>query len=193
MPTDAEAYANTWVRAWGRGDDATLETLSSTDALQQAKDNPGDSHWDFDHADSGAGTYHATYTNSQDGRHLTLAVDLAAATAGEEHAVRDLELTGADQVIPTDAEAYADAWVRAWGRGDDATLENLSSTDALQAGRSTPGDAHWSYDGGEAGAGSLHASYVNDEDGRTLDLTVDLSIASVGGEHAVTEVTFGEG
>lgn len=91
IPTSAVAYADDFVRAWGRGDDARAAQLS-TDGVLQTLDGLAGPRWARVLDEGAAGTIYVTYRHDDTGQQFVLRVDNAAAGQGQEHAVYDAQL-----------------------------------------------------------------------------------------------------
>lgn len=89
--------------------------------------------------------------------------------------------------LPTNATDYADEFVRAWGRGDTDRVAQLSTENVaiMLRGRATE---NWARVAENAGAGTVHVTYREEETGEEFVLHVDNAKAGQGQEQAVTDV-----
>lgn len=96
-----------------------------------------------------------------------------------------------DGQLPGTAAEYADAFVRAWGRGDRpsaSTYGTSAAVSALFGGGS--GGAGWTRTSTTGYAGSTEVTYSNGT--RTLTVIVDHTPLGTRSEHAVTSAAFSE-
>jgi hypothetical protein len=125
----------------------------------------------------------------------TLSAKIEVATTPPPVAAAPLvAVPAAAPTLPTSIEAYADAFVAAWHVGDTTTLDRLGTPDAV-----TKAHAHddvapqtWTRSGCDGTAGSSFCTYgdpANDQ----LIVQVGNEAASLGQDHAVTDVRFSAG
>lgn len=124
-------------------------------------------------------------TSPPDSSDATSSPDAGSATSGED-------VGAADAALPTVPAEYADAFVRAWGSGDQTTMTRLGTSDAVASldSHGDTGGPHWDQTSAEGAAGSTIVTYTNTESGDTLELRVQNETASQGAEHAVMEARY---
>jgi hypothetical protein len=123
---------------------------------------------------------------------LTVRIDAGTAASGGEHAVTSASLDVTDggengddtsgAGLPTSTTAYADAFVRAWGKGDSSAW--TYATDGVESGFGAAhpsGGPRWS----RTSSTATSATYT-DREGGTLVLTLDPSRVSFGAEDGIT-------
>lgn len=191
LPTVPTDYADALVRAWGSGEQATVERLASPEAVQGLGDH-GDAHWDQTSAEGAAGSTIVTYTNTESGDTLELRVDNQTASQGAEHAVAEARYTAAgdrQDAVPTVPTDYADTFVVAWGTDDQPAMARLATPAVIDTlgGHASP---HWDRISSEGAAGSTIVTYSETETGDILTLRVQNELASTGAEHAIVEARF---
>ena len=117
---------------------------------------------------------------------LTVRLDAGDAASGTEHAVSSATLSAdAPQTgdgLPTSLTDYADAFVRAWGKGESGAWTYTSDAVELTFGSTNPsGGPRWS----RTSSGTTTVTYSN-RDGGTLVLTLDLERVGSGSAGAIT-------
>lgn len=100
--------------------------------------------------------------------------------------------SGSSDDLPTSPAGYADAFVRAWGRGDRSAASTYGSSAAMSslfdaAGNGGPG---WTRTSTTGYAGSTEVHYSDGS--RALVVVVDHEALGAGDEHAVISATFDE-
>lgn len=194
-PTDAASYADTFVRAWGRGDRgaaSTYGTANAVSALFGARPSGG-SGWKRQGLTPDGGS--ATVTYSDGDSTLAVRIDQASAIEGKDHAVLgatlDTSSSGEDgddtsgATLPTTLTAYTDAFVRAWGKGAASTWTYASAEVESTFGAAHPsGGPRWS----RAASTASTVTYSNREGG-TLVLTVSPAQVGFGAEDAIIGAT----
>lgn len=201
FPTDPEQYAKSWVRSWGEGDMASVEMMTTPDALGDLDGAVGDENWQFIEGSvhEQYGEYLAIFEHSETAEVLQLASDIetveddgqqAVVAILFEDGVRDDE--GA--ALPTDPGAYADALVQAWGdpASTDAELAQYAQSGGVEALSAIDRTSTtWARDGEPVEAnpqGHLQVTYTS-EDGRTLHLLLDDDTVAEGLPEGVIGVT----
>lgn len=194
LPTVPTDYADTLVRAWGSGDQPTMQRLATDEVIHTLGDRGGPS-WEQTSAEGAAGSTIVTYTNTEDGDTLALRVQNSAVSAGEEHAVVEATYApggeGQDE-LPSAPTDYADTLVVAWGTEDQATLHRMATDEVVQT-LGDHGSPNWSRISAEGAAGSTIVTYTETATGEVLVLRVDNVKASEGANHAVVEAHFEDG
>ncbi|GAA8848011.1 hypothetical protein DUHN55_25260 [Helicobacter pylori] len=191
-PKDIGAYADTFVRAWGRGDRAVASTYGTPTAVSSlfGQRSSGGGSWQRRGISGDGGSMVVTYGDGSDV--LTVRLDAGSAASGQEHAVTSASLhvtdggEGGDDTsgagLPTSTTAYADAFVRAWGKGDSSAW--TYATDGVESGFGAAhpsGGPRWS----RSSSTATSATYT-DREGGTLVLTLDPSRVSFGAEDGIT-------
>lgn len=71
--------------------------------------------------------------------------------------------------LPTNAAAYADGLVRAWGIGDRGAASNYATAAVVQSlfSFADPGGPHWKRLRREGAAGTIYVTYTNTANGAT--------------------------
>jgi hypothetical protein len=89
---------------------------------------------------------------------------------------------------------YADAVIRAWGRGDRTTTARLATATVTSRlfTYSSPGGVHWRRVLAEGTAGTEYATYHDDARGGYVTLGVSSVVLSNGGGHAAYTVRFSQ-
>ncbi|MGE9781543.1 hypothetical protein [Janibacter sp. G368] len=191
-PKDIGAYADTFVRAWGRGDRAVASTYGTPTAVSSlfGQRSSGGGGWQRRGMSGDGGSMVVTYGDGSDV--LTVRIDAGTAASGGEHAVTSASLDVTDggedgddtsgAGLPTSTTAYADAFVRAWGKGDSSAW--TYATDGVESGFGAAhpsGGPRWS----RTSSTATSATYT-DREGGTLVLTLDPSRVSFGAEDGIT-------
>lgn len=188
-PQDIGAYADTFVRAWGRGDRGVASTYGTSTAVSSlfGQRSSGGSGWQRRSLSGDGGSMVVTYGDGSDV--LTVRLDAGTASSGGEHAVTSASLDvtdGGDDTsgagLPRSITAYADAFVRAWGKGDSSAW--TYATDGVESGFGAvhpSGGPRWA----RTSSTATSATYT-DREGGTLVLTLDPSRVSVGTEDGIT-------
>lgn len=185
-PKDIGAYADTFVRAWGRGDRSVASTYASASAVSSlfGQRAVGGGGWQRQGLSHDGGSVEVRYSDGTDT--LTVRLDAGEAASGTEHAVSSATLSAdAPQTgdgLPTSLTDYADAFVRAWGKGESVAWTYTSDAVELSFGSTNPsGGPRWS----RTSSGTTTVTYSN-RDGGTLVLTLDLERVGSGSAGAIT-------
>ncbi|MEK4241643.1 hypothetical protein NYE39_06515 [Janibacter sp. FSL W8-0316] len=185
-PKDIGAYADTFVRAWGRGDRSVASTYASASAVSSlfGQRAVGGGGWQRQGLTHDGGSVEVRYSDGTDT--LTVRLDAGDAAAGTEHAVSSATLSAdAPQTgdgLPTSLTDYADAFVRAWGKGESGAWTYTSDAVELTFGSTNPsGGPRWS----RTSSGTTTVTYSN-RHGGTLVLTLDLELVGSGSTGAIT-------
>lgn len=185
-PKDFGAYADTFVRAWGRGDRSVASTYASASAVSSlfGQRAVGGGGWQRQGLSHDGGSVEVRYSDGTDT--LTVRLDAGDAASGTEHAVSSATLSAdAPQTgdgLPTSLTDYADAFVRAWGKGESGAWTYTSDAVELSFGSTNPsGGPRWS----RTSSGTTTVTYRN-RDGGTLVLTLDLERVGSGSAGAIT-------
>ena len=185
-PKDIGAYADTFVRAWGRGDRSVASTYASASAVSSlfGQRAVGGGGWQRQGLSHDGGSVEVRYSDGTDT--LTVRLDAGDAASGAEHAVSSATLSAdAPQTgdgLPTSLTDYADAFVRAWGKGESGAWTYTSDAVELSFGSTNPsGGPRWS----RTSSGTTTVTYSN-RDGGTLVLTLDLERVGSGSAGAIT-------
>lgn len=185
-PKDIGAYADTFVRAWGRGDRSVASTYASASAVSSlfGQRAVGGGGWQRQGLSHDGGSVEVRYSDGTDT--LTVRLDAGDSAAGTEHAVSSATLSAdAPQTgdgLPTSLTDYADAFVRAWGKGESGAWTYTSDAVELSFGSTNPsGGPRWS----RTSSGTTTVTYSN-RDGGTLVLTLDLERVGSGSAGAIT-------
>lgn len=185
-PKDIGAYADTFVRAWGRGDRSVASTYASASAVSSlfGQRAVGGGGWQRQGLSHDGGSVEVRYSDGTDT--LTVRLDAGDAASGTEHAVSSATLSAdAPQTgdgLPTSLTDYADAFVRAWGKGGSGAWTYTSDAVELSFGSTNPsGGPRWS----RTSSGTTTVTYSN-RDGGTLVLTLDLERVGSGSAGAIT-------
>lgn len=185
-PKDIGAYADTFVRAWGRGDRSVASTYASASAVSSlfGQRAVGGGGWQRQGLSHDGGSVEVRYSDGTDT--LTVRLDAGDAASGTEHAVSSATLSAdAPQTgdgLPTSLTDYADAFVRAWGKGESGAWTYTSDAVELSFGSTNPsGGPRWS----RTSSGTTTVTYSN-RDGGTLVLTLDLERVGSGSAGAIT-------
>ena len=185
-PKDIGAYADTFVRAWGRGDRSVASTYASASAgsARFGQRAVGGGGWQRQGLTHDGGSVEVRYSDGTDT--LTVRLDAGDAAAGTEHAVSSATLSAdAPQTgdgLPTSLTDYADAFVRAWGKGESGAWTYTSDAVELTFGSTNPsGGPRWS----RTSSGTTTVTYSN-RHGGTLVLTLDLELVGSGSTGAIT-------
>ncbi|WP_434966202.1 hypothetical protein [Janibacter indicus] len=185
-PKDIGAYADTFVRAWGRGDRSVASTYASASAVSSlfGQRAVGGGGWQRQGLTHDGGSVEVRYSDGTDT--LTVRLDAGDAASGTEHAVSSATLSAdAPQTgdgLPTSLTDYADAFVRAWGKGESGAWTYTSDAVELTFGSTNPsGGPRWS----RTSSGTTTVTYGN-RDGGTLVLTLDLERVGSGSAGAIT-------
>lgn len=185
-PKDIGAYADTFVRAWGRGDRSVASTYASASAVSSlfGQRAVGGGGWQRQGLSHDGGSVEVRYSDGTDT--LTVRLDAGDAASGTEHAVSSATLSAdAPQTgdgLPTSLTDYADAFVRAWGKGESGAWTYTSDAVELSFGSTNPsGGPRWS----RTSSGTTTVTYRN-RDGGTLVLTLDLERVGSGSAGAIT-------
>lgn len=194
LPSSAGEYADAFVRAWGKGDRTDASTYGTGAAVSAlfGQASNGGGGWQRTGTTEYAGSTQVTYS---DGSHsLTLVVDHTALGAGDEHAVTSAVLSnGEPTTAPTDdgdglpqtVSAYADAFVRAWGKSDSGAWDYANDeVRSILGSGAGPNPGAWSRSSTD---GSL-VSYRN-RDGSLLVLQLDGDRVADGSRDAITGAT----
>ena len=183
---DIGAYADTFVRAWGRGDRSVASTYASASAVSSlfGQRAVGGGGWQRQGLSHDGGFVEVRYSDGTDT--LTVRLDAGDAASGAEHAVSSATLSAdAPQTgdgLPTSLTDYADAFVRAWGKGESGAWTYTSDAVELSFGSTNPsGGPRWS----RTSSGTTTVTYSN-RDGGTLVLTLDLERVGSGSAGAIT-------
>lgn len=199
LPTEAAAYADGFVRAWGAGDRGkasryatarTVTTLFGADAL-------GGTTWKRQGStDEGART-RVQYVDDI-GRTLDVVVDESSASSGTTEAVVGAILAAGATADPTkggdgddssgvvglprSVTDYADAMIRAWGK-DDLSAWDYATDEVMKRlyAEYGSGGPRWS----RSSSTSSSVTYTN-KDGARVVLTVDSGRVALGQKDAVT-------
>ncbi|MHA7126742.1 hypothetical protein ACRTEC_10220 [Janibacter indicus] len=185
-PKDIGAYADTFVRAWGRGDRSVASTYASASAVSSlfGQRAVGGGGWQRQGLSHDGGSVEVRYSDGTDT--LTVRLDAGDAASGTEHAVSSATLSAdAPQTgdgLPTSLTDYADAFVRAWGKAESGAWTYTSDAVELSFGSTNPsGGPRWS----RTSSGTTTVTYSN-RDGGTLVLTLDLERVGSGSAGAIT-------
>jgi hypothetical protein len=124
----------------------------------------------------------------------TLTTTVEVATTPPPVAAAPVQAAAAAPTLPTSIDAYADAFVAAWHGGDTVLLDRLGTPDAVAKAHAHDDVAPqtWTRSGCDGTAGSSFCTYrdpANDQ----LIVEVNNSAASLGQDHAVTDVRFSAG
>lgn len=94
--------------------------------------------------------------------------------------------------LPTNATAYADELVRAWGAGDRARASRYALPDVIQKlfGHADPGGGHWKRTTAQGAAGTIYVTYVNQAGPGTLVVGVSNIALGQGQDRAVHDAKF---
>lgn len=104
------------------------------------------------------------------------------------------EPTPADgaQALPTSPDEYADAWIRAWGLGDDDAMSVYADRYVHGLFSGTAGGGTWqrnkSVGPGPYGQGVQYTQYVDAQSGNWAVVGTDPSLVAIGARHAVVDV-----
>lgn len=91
--------------------------------------------------------------------------------------------------LPRDPAEYADAWVRAWGLGDDTQMAMYADRYVHQQFAGTAGGGTWSrQDSGPYEDGLTFVTYRDGQSGGGLYLLVAPHIVDIGAQHGVISV-----
>lgn len=186
IPTYAVAYADDFVRAWGRGDRDRMDLLATSPVLAALPDSGG-SAWYRTGADAGWGKVFVSYRNSATGDEMTLMVINELAGQGRPDAIQDVIYT--DAALPRTPVAYADGLVRAWGAGAVRAEKRFATEEVVDA-LGAAGGPDWVRVASEGAAGSVYVTYRNGVTGQRLVLRVISEAASQGRPQAVVEARF---
>ena len=174
------------MRAWGRGDRSVASTYASASAVSSlfGQRAVGGGGWQRQGLTHDGGSVEVRYSDGTDT--LTVRLDAGDAAAGTEHAVSSATLSAdAPQTgdgLPTSLTDYADAFVRAWGKGESGAWTYTSDAVELTFGSTNPsGGPRWS----RTSSGTTTVTYGN-RDGGTLVLTLDLERVGSGSAGAIT-------
>lgn len=185
-PQDIGAYADTFVRAWGRGDRSVASTYASASAVSSlfGQRAVGGGGWQRQGLSHDGGSVEVRYSDGTDT--LTVRLDAGDAASGTEHAVSSATLSAdaphTGDGLPTSLTDYADAFVRAWGKGESGAWTYTSDAVELTFGSTNPsGGPRWS----RTSSGTTTVTYSN-RDGGTLVLTLDLERVGSGSAGAIT-------
>lgn len=188
-PKDIGAYADTFVRAWGRGDRSAASTYASPSAVSSlfGQRSVGGGGWQRQGLSYDGGSVDVRYSDGSDT--LTVRLDAGDAASGAEHAVVSATLSAdAPQTgdgLPTSLTDYADAFVRAWGKGESGAWTYTSDAVDQSFGSTNPsGGPRWS----RTASGATTVTYSN-RDGGTLVLTLDPGLVGSGSAGAITGAT----
>lgn len=199
LPRGVEEYADTWVRAWGLGDDATMATHADRYVHAQFSGTAGGGTWARQQSGSyEEGLLYVSYEDSQTLEGLLVLVDPGLVDIGAQHAI--LEVTRLDPGtgafglsgpaaapapqpagLTTDVGGYADAWVRAWGAGDYAAADVYGDVGAMYHFDVDPaGGTDWA----RTGVSGAEVSY-QDGGGNVLVLYLDTTLVAAGATDGV--------
>lgn len=192
-PTDAGSYADAFVRAWGRGDRATAARLATASAVSSlfGQRSSGGGGWQRQGIAYDGGNATVTYADGTD--RLGVRLDVGAAGEGRDGAITGATLTtgGGDSengddtsgaTLPTTITGYADAFVRAWGKGEASAWTYTTAGVESSFGAAHPsGGAAWA----RASSSGSTVTYST-RDGGTLVLTLDPAQVGVGAQDAIT-------
>lgn len=191
LPGTAAAYADAFVRAWGRGDRASASTYGTSAAVSALfGGGSGGSGWQRTSSTGYAGSTEVTYSDGS--RSLTVIVDHTPLGTRSEHAVTSAAFTADDQPtppsgdgLPQTANAYTDAFVRAWGKLDASAWSYANDrVEAVLGSGPGPNPGAWSRTSSASGS----AIYRN-SDGSVLLLDLDTSRVSAGRRDAIIGAT----
>lgn len=190
-PKDIGAYADTFVRAWGRGDRSVASTYASASAVSSlfGQRAVGGGGWQRQGMSGDGGSMVVTYSDGSDV--LTVRIDAGTAASGGEHAVTSASLDETDggeggddtsgATLPTTVTGYTDAFVIAWGKGASSAWTYTSDEVGSGLGEHRPvGGPGWSRTSSTADT----VTYTT-RDGEKLVLTVDVAKVSIGAEDAI--------
>lgn len=196
LPTESTAYADAFLAAWTHETQAPLEQFATPDALHSLSAwTPWDgaawtleSHEEVDRAGLSATLVHY---RTADNQLLTLTLDNAIVEAGGERAIIGGDYSLGDLPIPTDVEAYAQAFLAAVGTGDTEFALLLGPLDGFASVEKWSGRTFGMVE--VTGTGGDEALVtVPFEEGGELQLTIDRESAEQGQAHAITSVVFFE-
>ncbi|WP_157075563.1 hypothetical protein [Janibacter anophelis] len=194
LPSSAGEYADAFVRAWGKGDRTDASTYGTGAAVSAlfGQAGNGGGGWQRTGTTEYAGSTQVTYSDGS--RTLTLVVDHTALGAGDEHAVTSAVLSsGEPTTAPTDAgdglpqtvSAYADAFVRAWGKSDSGAWDYANDqVRSILGSGAGPNPGAWS----RSSTDGSSVSYRN-RDGSLLVLQLDGDRVADGSRDAITGAT----
>lgn len=121
-----------------------------------------------------------------------------AATTSEESTNSGSATTAAaepqSEGHPSNASAYADELVRAWGNGSDIEVKEHATQNVVDA-LSAHGDEHatrWHRITADGAAGSSYVVYRNKTTGELLTLRVNNEAAALGEDAAVHQIRFND-
>lgn len=185
-PKDIGAYADAFVRAWGRGDRSVASTYASASAVSSlfGQRAVGGGGWRRQGLSYDGGSVDVRYSDGSDT--LTVRLDAGDAASGTEHAVLSATLSAdspqTGDGLPTSLTDYADTFVRAWGKGEAGAWTYTSDTVDASFGSTNPsGGPRWS----RTASGATTVTYSN-RDGGTLVLTLDPGLVGSGSAGAIT-------
>lgn len=194
LPSSAGEYADAFVRAWGKGDRTGASAYGTGAAVSTlfGQTGNGGGGWQRTGTTEYAGSTQVTYSDGS--RTLTLVVDHTALGAGDEHAVTSAVLSsGEPTTAPTDdgdglpqtVSAYADAFVRAWGKSDSGAWDYANDqVRSILGSGAGPNPGAWS----RSSTDGSSVSYRN-RDGSLLVLQLDGDRVADGARDAITGAT----
>jgi hypothetical protein len=189
--TSPVAYADSLVRAWGRGDAMRVDQLSTATVARalRAYSWPGGVNWRRTSWQGTAGTIYVNYHDDARGGTVTIGVSDVLLSEGRQH---DAYTVRFSQTHPIGPVTYADRLVRAWGRGDHAAVAAYATPTAARIlfAHADPGGAHWRRVAAQGAAGTTYVTYHDDAHGGHLVLAVGNFAEQDGQFHAVYDARF---
>jgi hypothetical protein len=190
---DAVAYADRFVRAWGRGDRAITGCYGTTATTRglYGQATPGGIHWRRVSTEGAAGTIYVTYHDDARGGNLTVGVqNVGLRAAGGWHAAASARFRGEPQAW--NAVQWSDNLIRAWGRGDAKWMSYYATPTVMRSlmNISATSGTAWRRISAEGAAGSTYVTYRNDFNGRQLVVGVSNVGLSQGDAHAADWVQY---
>lgn len=189
--TNAVAYADDLVRAWGRGDHRRVDQLASGFVSRHlfAYATPGGVSWRRTSWQGAAGTIFVTYHDDARGGTVTIGVSDVLLSEGRQHAAYEVWFS---QRYPIGPVTYADRLVRAWGRGDHSAAMIYATRQVADTlfDHADPGGRHWRRVGASGAAGTTYVTYHDDQHGGYLTVGVHNAAEQDGQRHAVYSVRF---
>lgn len=189
--TNPVGYADSLVRAWGRGDRAEVDRLATASVARAlfGYSTPGGVSWRRTGWQGAAGTIYVTYRDDVRGGTVTVGVSDVLLSEGRQHAAYVVRFS---QAHPTGPVAYADRLVQAWGRGDHRAVATYATRPVAQVlfDHADPGGGHWRRVSSSGAAGTTYVTYHDDQHGGHLVLAVHNAAEQDGQRQAVYEARF---
>ncbi|HEX6873993.1 MAG TPA: hypothetical protein VF163_23070, partial [Micromonosporaceae bacterium] len=185
FPATARAYAEATVAAWASDNLNRLSELTTPGVHEQFIEIPGnlDTDWIYYRCDGAAGSTYCTLRNG-DGDSVTLRV--SNQYLGKAHAVAGL--TADLTTYPSNGEAYASAFVRAWAAGNTPRMRALAKPDVVVAvnnnHQNRPQGTYLLSTVGEHGGAGLLIVHVSINEG-SVAFTLDVGTTLLGTPHAI--------